>query len=74
MAVTPSKAPATKDNKVGKFFREVRAEMRKVQWPNRKELISYTYVTLATVGAVAVFIFIIDAVFSGLLRLTGLVR
>lgn len=28
------------------FLREVRSELRKVAWPNRKELVSYTIVVL----------------------------
>ncbi|MDI6870781.1 MAG: preprotein translocase subunit SecE [Bacillota bacterium] len=68
MGATTAKAPA-KDNRLAKYFREVRAEMRKVQWPNRKELVAYTNVTLLTVAVVAVFIFLIDLVFSGVLRL-----
>jgi preprotein translocase subunit SecE len=30
------------------FLREVRSELRKVAWPNRKELTSYTIVVLVT--------------------------
>ncbi|MEX1177418.1 MAG: preprotein translocase subunit SecE [Nitriliruptor sp.] len=30
----------------GQFLREVRSELRKVAWPNRQELISYTIVVL----------------------------
>ncbi|WP_083441131.1 preprotein translocase subunit SecE [Nitriliruptor alkaliphilus] len=31
---------------LAQFLREVRSELRKVAWPNRKELISYTIVVL----------------------------
>lgn len=68
MAVPTAKAPA-KGNQLAKYFREVRAEMRKVQWPDRKELVAYTNVTLLTVAVVSVFIFLIDLVFSGVLKL-----
>jgi preprotein translocase subunit SecE len=67
MAATTAETQA-KDNKLARYFREVRAEMRKVQWPNRKELIAYTNVTLLTVAVVAVFIFLVDLVFSGILK------
>jgi preprotein translocase subunit SecE len=30
------------------FLREVRSELRKVAWPNRHELVSYTIVVLVT--------------------------
>ncbi|MGE5509228.1 MAG: preprotein translocase subunit SecE [Chitinophagales bacterium] len=68
MAVPTAKAPA-QDNKLAKYLREVRAEMRKVQWPNRKELIAFTNVTIVTVVVVAFFIFIIDVFFSGGMKL-----
>jgi len=32
----------------GQFLREVRGELRKVAWPNRKEVTSYTIVVLVT--------------------------
>ena len=32
----------------GQFLREVRGELRKVAWPNRKEVVSYTIVVLVT--------------------------
>jgi preprotein translocase subunit SecE len=40
------------------FIREVRAELRKVIWPTRKELITYTTVSL-------VFILIMVGIVSG---------
>lgn len=44
-----------------KFLREVRAEMKKVSWPNRKELAAYTGVVFVSTIAVAVLIWIIDS-------------
>ena len=32
---------------IGSFFREVGREMRKVSWPKRKELTSYTITVLS---------------------------
>jgi preprotein translocase subunit SecE len=52
-----------------KFFREVGREMRKVSWPKRKELTSYTITVLATVTFVAVFFAVIDLGISELIRL-----
>jgi len=67
VATTPSK-PALW-NKVRKFFREVRLEMRKVSWPNRQELITYTIVVIVTVVIVAAFTGLVDVIFSGALNL-----
>lgn len=53
----------------GRFLREVRAELRKVSWPTRKELISYTVIVLIAVLVVALYIGAIDFVFALLLDL-----
>jgi preprotein translocase subunit SecE len=52
-----------------KFFREVRAELKKVSWPNRQELISYTGIVFISVVIVAVLIWVIDSAFNEALRL-----
>ena len=35
--------------RIGKFFREVRAELRKVTWPGRKELVTSALVVIFVV-------------------------
>ncbi|HHV61959.1 MAG TPA: preprotein translocase subunit SecE [Firmicutes bacterium] len=55
--------------RVGRFLRDVRAELKKVAWPNRKELTSYTVIVIVSVMIVAAFIGLIDLVFSQVLRL-----
>ena len=50
-------------SRVKKFFREVKAEMRKVSWPNKKELIAYTGVVFISVVFIAALIGLIDGVF-----------
>jgi len=51
------------------FFGDNWAELRKVKWPTRKELVSYTLVVLGTVIFVGLFFYIVDLIISGLLRL-----
>jgi preprotein translocase subunit SecE len=51
------------------FLKEVIAEMRKVTWPTRKELVSYTIVVLTIITLVAIFFAIIDMGLSQLLEL-----
>lgn len=46
--------------RTGAFFGDVKAELKKVRWPNRKELTTYTIVVLVTVTLLAIFFFIID--------------
>ena len=48
--------------RISKWFREMRSELKKVVWPNRKQLIQNTLVVLLCVLAVGVFIWIFDAV------------
>ncbi len=50
--------------RIGKFFREVRAELRKVIWPNRRESTLYTSVVVGAVLVVAALIFVIDQALS----------
>jgi preprotein translocase subunit SecE len=46
--------------KIIKFFKEVRAEMNKVTWPTKNELIGSTIVTVVVTLIVSVFIGIVD--------------
>ena len=62
---------ATKVKKPGlvKFFKSVMAELKKVSWPNRKELINYTLVVLAMSFITALGIWIFDTSFRSILTL-----
>ncbi|HHX24334.1 MAG: preprotein translocase subunit SecE [Tepidanaerobacteraceae bacterium] len=48
--------------RAGRFFREVRSEMRKVTWPTRSDLTTYTIVVLVSVAIVSGFIWIADTI------------
>ncbi len=50
--------------KAGKFFGQVKTEMKKVAWPSREELISSTIVVLCSMIILALFIGVCDLVFS----------
>jgi len=52
---------------VRQFLREVRLELKKVDWPTRKELITYTIVVLVTITVLTSFVFAIDWVFAKLI-------
>lgn len=60
---------ADERRKVGKFFREVKAEMKKVTWPTTHDLLTYTEVVLVVVIALTILIFLADSAFSSLLKL-----
>jgi preprotein translocase subunit SecE len=51
------------------FFVDSWSELKKVKWPSRKELISYTLVVLFTVAFVTVYFYVLDLGISELLRL-----
>ena len=50
------------------FLREVRAELNKVSWPTKKELLSYTGVVGLTVVIVCALIWVCDTAFAKLFR------
>ncbi|HNV34807.1 MAG TPA: preprotein translocase subunit SecE [Bacillota bacterium] len=54
--------------RINKFFRDVRAEFKKVQWPNKKELTAYTLVVIGTVAIVAAFLGLIDYGLSAVIQ------
>ena len=51
------------------FFQDVRAEMQKVTWPTRDELIGSTSVVLMTMLIISIFVGIADTICSTALRL-----
>lgn len=53
--------------KIGKFFRQVKAELKKVNWPKREEVISYTTVVVVTVAALIVFIGLVDFILAAII-------
>ena len=51
------------------YLRESRAELRKVQWPNRKETSAYTAVVIAISLGIAGFIWVVDQGVGFILKL-----
>jgi len=51
------------------FFADSWSELKKVRWPNRKELTSYTIVVIITVVFVTVYFALLDLGISEILRL-----
>jgi preprotein translocase subunit SecE len=68
-------AQQRKKERVGirQFFSEVRTELRRVAWPSRREVVTFTAVTLITAGFVTAFTFGLDFGFkNGILWLLEL--
>jgi preprotein translocase subunit SecE len=60
----PTTPPDKQRSSPGDFVREVRAELRRVVWPSREDLVNYSIVVL-------VFIVILTTVIAGLDYLAG---
>jgi preprotein translocase subunit SecE len=50
--------------RIGLFVRQVVAELRKVIWPTRRELITYTMVVIVFVSVVAAIVAVLDYAFT----------
>ncbi len=63
------------EKKVGFFAKAKRSskaslnELKKVHWPTKKELITYTNVVLVTVVLIAALIWIVDSIVGGIFGL-----
>ncbi len=51
-----------------RFFTEAKAELTKVSWPNRQELVRYTILVVIISLAVAIFLGVLDVSFSYLVE------
>ena len=51
------------------FFGDSRSELKKVRWPKRKELISYTIVVVVTVLLITLYFWVLDIIISRLVDL-----
>jgi preprotein translocase subunit SecE len=58
--------PPTHRQRTGprQFLREVRGEMKRVAWPSRKEVVSYSAVVLVTVAVLMALVFVLDSMFG----------
>ena len=61
--------------RLSRWFREMKSELKKVQWPTKKTVVKNTGVVIACVIVVGVFIWVFDllanSVVGALLRLFG---
>lgn len=65
-----NKAETTKpENRVVKYLRETRAELRKVTWPSPEEARNLTSIVLVVTLVMALVMWTLDLVFGGLIGL-----
>lgn len=57
------------ENRVVKYMRETRAELRKVTWPTTEEARNLTIIVLTVTVAMSILLWLLDLVFSGLISL-----
>jgi preprotein translocase subunit SecE len=55
-----AKSTRRSGNRIGGFFREVVSELRKVIWPTRKELLTYTSVVIVFVTVMTTIVSLLD--------------
>ncbi len=55
--------------KMKNYFKGVRSELKKVNWPSKKELANYTVVVLATCTVMTIIIWGLDLAFENVVKL-----
>ena len=53
--------------RITKWLRELRSELKKVQWPSKKQTINNTAIVIICVLVVGAFIWVFDALATGLI-------
>ena len=69
MAKAQIKKQGNRELGVVRYLRETRAELKKVTWPTQKEALNLTYIVLGVTIAFALFLGILDWLFSRLFQL-----
>jgi preprotein translocase subunit SecE len=69
MAVAKEKERDRRENTLIRTFRDTRAELRKVVWPNREEATRLTILVLVVSTVIGTFLFISDSIFLALYTL-----
>lgn len=54
-----------------RFFSELRAELKRVVWPDKKKLIHSTLIVLAICIAAGIFLWLVDSALMGILNGVG---
>ncbi len=55
--------------RIGKFLQEVKSELKKVNWPTRREFSVFTGIVLSAVVVIGIFFWIMDSIFIAILQL-----
>jgi len=55
-------------NRIAKWFREMRSELRKVVWPTPKQVVNNTWIVLVMIVAVGIMIMAFDFVWVSIIQ------
>lgn len=55
--------------KFSQFFKDLKSEVKKIVWPSKKQVKNNTAVVLAFMAMVGVFIWVLDWIFTTIIRL-----
>jgi len=55
-------------SKIIQFFKEAKAELLKVNWPNRQQTLNYTLIVIGISVAIAVFLGSLDYIFEFIIK------
>jgi preprotein translocase subunit SecE len=58
-----------RDNAIVRYFRETRAEVRKVVWPSRQEAIRLSLIVISVMVAMSAFLGVADYLFAQVIGL-----
>jgi len=61
-AAAPAKKKVKGSNRIAKWFREMRSELKKVVWPTPKQTVNNTIVALVVMGVSAVLVWVLDQI------------
>jgi len=53
--------------RIAKWMRELKSELKKVQWPSTKQTVNNTVIVIICVIIVGIFIWVFDALASGVI-------
>ena len=53
--------------RIAKWMRELKSELKKVQWPSAKQTVNNTIIVIICVIIVGIFIWVFDALASGVI-------
>ena len=55
--------------RVGKWLKEMKSELKKVQWPSKKQTVNNTAIVIACVVIVGLFIWVFDFMAQGIINI-----